>query len=237
MLWIYGSETGGPCLAAMAALASSNRTRYRQTCEMFLDELEQVKEPRLAEAAAWAAAVAPEFLSNNSIRLRLAKRAIRCNPSDLASQRTYGAVLYRDGDFQGAVDPLGRATASETDSVRITAALFLAMAYHHAGRNGEARLVFDRMEASLKNRRQTRSPATCQHLIRWDDDVVLSLLYDEASATLKADDRTDVLRSLSELVFGSNIPGDHLNARLRPGTAAKDADPRGGAQLRAGTTH
>jgi WD40 repeat protein/Tfp pilus assembly protein PilF len=92
--------------------------------------------PNLADACnelAWIRATGPADLRDPAKALALAQRAVRIAPADRDFRNTLGVVLYRLGQFDGAVDCFRQAAEAADGGATAHDLFFLAMCRHRLG--------------------------------------------------------------------------------------------------------
>src|SRR5260370_23302325 len=104
-------------------------------------------DPNLTRACndlVWIYVTGPAVLRNPKKALALAQRAVRIPPEDTDRRNTLGVVLYRLGQFDGAVDSLRQAIHYNRGEATAHDLFFLAMSYHQLGENEQTRKCYDR---------------------------------------------------------------------------------------------
>jgi tetratricopeptide (TPR) repeat protein len=179
------TDSGTWQLAALVRLRGGDRDAYRADCAgMFkhFGEADSLGQP--AWFTAWTCALAPNAVDNYAPVLALAERLRADRPEDQKRVQSLGALLYRAGRFEEAVERLMEAERLSTDprASPIHGWFFLAMAHHRLGHAGEARRWLDKaMTASdqaIGDHDRGAEPMQLHHRI------TLTLLRTEAAALL-----------------------------------------------------
>src|SRR5262249_10482082 len=93
---------------------------------------------------AWYLATCPEREQRDPKRaLALARRALQLKPADHAAQNTLGVAQYRNGDWEGSIESLTKAT-SLWKGGHPCDWVFLAMAHWRLDNKEEARRCYDK---------------------------------------------------------------------------------------------
>jgi predicted Zn-dependent protease len=117
-----------------------------------------------------------EVKSNRLVKL--AKFATDSKPDNRNYRETYGAALYRAGQFKAAVEQLTPAVEKRGEDGTIWQQSFLAMTQHRLGNRTEARDWLTRAARQIEARSKGRRPA-------WYEQVEWHHLRAEAEATLR----------------------------------------------------
>jgi hypothetical protein len=75
--------------------------------------------------------------------VELARKAVELSPKTGMYWNTLGTVLYRAGDWRGAIEALSESNELDAERTLGFNAYFLAMAHHRLGKIGPARTWFD----------------------------------------------------------------------------------------------
>jgi serine/threonine protein kinase/WD40 repeat protein len=123
---------------AMARLGAGDHSAYAETCRYLLAKFgAAVITPNTANNVAWSCAVAPAALEDYAPAVRLAELGAARNEQNRLN--TLGAILYRAGRVDEAIDQLDRSVAAHGAGGTQHDALFLAMAHHRLGHADSAR--------------------------------------------------------------------------------------------------
>jgi eukaryotic-like serine/threonine-protein kinase len=114
------------------------------------------EDPATANSLAWYCALAPTAISDSASPVILAERALDGFDADTkhAALNTLGAVLYRAGRFQEAIQRLEEAKTARKDADEPLDWPFLALAHHRLGHREEARRWLEK----LRIRRPSTDP-------------------------------------------------------------------------------
>jgi tetratricopeptide (TPR) repeat protein len=138
---------------AFGRLAAGRLDEYRGTCSAMLKQFAQTENPEHGSETAWACVLAPDAVGDWSKVVALAEIAQKRDPKSPVCQATLGAVLYRAGRFEEAVQRLteaDRLVPEPMEGARRSPAetwFFLAMAHHRAGHAEEAKKWLDKATA------------------------------------------------------------------------------------------
>jgi WD40 repeat protein len=181
---------------ALLSLRAGETAAYRQTCARLLERYGQSKDPDVSNALARLCVIAPDATGDLKRVVGLAESAVAAESngarlgmhdqhylqnlrylvaaeSNSARLGTLGAALYRAGQAEQAVTRLREAIKVHVADGTAQNWLFLALAYHGAGKPDEAR---QSLEHALKAEKE---PFT------WQDRLERDLLRAEAEALLK----------------------------------------------------
>lgn len=163
----------------------SNVEKYRAQCSRMLAAFAGSEDPVAANFTAWTCALAPQGLDDYAPAIELAGKALAAQPDDVQFRNTYGAVLYRAGRHQAAVEQLSKLPDPQADSnsnSRNSPAYgwyFLAMAHHALGETDQVRTVLTKADASTDAAfADSKSPPA------WNRALTLKLLREEAHALI-----------------------------------------------------
>jgi tetratricopeptide (TPR) repeat protein len=124
---------------ALAWLAAGDLGGYRKTCAAALERLGEAKDSEEMNMVAWICALGPNAVADFTRPVRLAEKAVASDPNDAGLINTLGALLYRAGRFDVAVQRLNESMALGGPEVGLYDSLFLAMAHERLGHAEEAR--------------------------------------------------------------------------------------------------
>src|SRR5262249_25106086 len=114
-------------------------------------ELEKLPfNPVTANGAVWLCCLAPGAASDYKSLVAMAQRAVQESPTPLGRAyclNTLGAILYRAGRYQEALDSLKEGLAQQKSDGIPHDWVFLAMAHHRLGNAAEARRWLDKLRA------------------------------------------------------------------------------------------
>jgi serine/threonine protein kinase/WD40 repeat protein/tetratricopeptide (TPR) repeat protein len=177
---------------ALLELRRGDRAGYRKMCSGMLERFGQSTRGYSAHLTAWTCVLAPDAVADWTVPLNLAERAYADDRKDSDKIRHLGAVLYRTGRFQEAVQRLTEAEAAfkQTPSPQHTIVctwLFQAMAHHRLGHTAEAASWLKKAVQALDepSRETAQDPAT----MHWNQRLSLQLLRREAEELLGKKDQ------------------------------------------------
>ena len=154
---------------------------YQQTCAEILERFGQPEDAKASNWVAWTCVLAPEAVSDLAAAVRLAEMAVAATPSD-SYRNTLGAILYRAGQFEAAIDEFDQFLATWDEQnmpTQISPAytwFFLAMAHHRQGNDDESREYLEQA-TTWTEREIADKPA-------WNRKLTLELLRKEADSLI-----------------------------------------------------
>jgi Flp pilus assembly protein TadD len=164
---------------ALLQLYLGDENGYRQACATLLQRWGSAKDPQILNTVAWTCALAPKAVADLGPVVRLAEKAVEGLPNDRHFLNTLGAILYRAGRCEEAVQRLKQAVArSPTKKGGAEDWLFLAMAHQKLGHTEEAK-------SSLAKAGELMKPKG----IPWNQRLELQILHREAEALVKGTKR------------------------------------------------
>jgi serine/threonine protein kinase/WD40 repeat protein/tetratricopeptide (TPR) repeat protein len=177
---------------ALVQLQRGDRAGYRRVSTTMLDRFDQSASADAAFWAAWTCVLTPDAVADWTKPLRFAEKATADDRDNARSLNLLGAVLYRAGRFQEAVQRLTEADAAfkqtESSDYRIVCNwCFLAMTHHRLGHTAEAAswlakavLAIDQPSSETADDPATRI---------WNRRLTLQLLRREAEELLGKNDQ------------------------------------------------
>ena len=168
---------------SLAYLGMGDTEDYRNRCAQMLEHFGQTQEAAAAHWVAWTGALAPDAVENMESVVELAELAIEKGEQTDQNRNALGAVLYRAGRFDEAVQILsdlaseweqGRELPTQTSPAYTW--FFLAMAHHQLGNADQAQYWFDK---GLE-----RTEEELQDTPAWNRKLTLELLREEATKLL-----------------------------------------------------
>ncbi|MBW3540206.1 MAG: tetratricopeptide repeat protein [Planctomycetes bacterium] len=174
---------------ALLSLKRQDVVQYRATCRTMLDRFGKTDDPLSLQFTAWTCALAPKAVADLSPVVALAEEAASKKPDDPFVQNTLGAVLYRAGRFQQAVDALHEADRllqkpkAGLNSSPADNWYFLAMAYHRLEDRDEAQNWLDKANEWTDRLLQQQESETAGPVV-WNRRLTLELLRQEAGGLL-----------------------------------------------------
>jgi hypothetical protein len=171
---------------ALAHLGMGDTSGYRERCSQFpqfLDYFGKTDDPEACYWVAWACALAPKAVENLDKVVELAKLAVERGGGTYENRPLLGAILYRAGKFDEALQQLSNLAAEweqgnsmPTDTSPAYIWFFQAMVHHQLGSSDEAKYWFDKAVKWSEEELQD-TPA-------WNRKFTLQLLQAEARSLL-----------------------------------------------------
>ena len=160
----------------LSLLASGDQKGYRRVAEDALARYGTATDSNLAHDLARCASLAPDILADHEAFLRLAEAAFRGAAPTRKSptSRTLGAVLYRVGRFDEAIQRLDEGMKLGGGQGTPQYWAFLALAHHRLGHRAEARRWLDELRAW---------PMRHRHGFTWEG-VEIGVLSREAESVI-----------------------------------------------------
>ncbi len=157
--WLDAASVGrlairpGICVATWSPLAvifleARHRDDYRRFCARILADEDLTTSWITVADAAWTCSLAPAAVDDFRGPIDLARRFLtepRSPGGRHAMLNALGALLYRAGRYQDALDTLNRAIAADGKQGQPRDLIFLAMTHHRLGQAGEARRGLDQV--------------------------------------------------------------------------------------------
>ena len=171
-------------------LAAGDHGGYSDACRQMLDRSSDINTPDEAGFAAWACALAPNAVADFDRPIQLAEKAVKLERVGRMWIQTHGALLYRAGRWEEALQRLCEAEeilASQSESLRASPAytwFFLAMVHHRLRHTQEAVTSFHKAVEWADEVTGQAGKARVADL-RWDQRVIFHLLRREAEELLK----------------------------------------------------
>jgi len=185
-------DASGWYYSALLRLAAGEVDAYRSECARMLEQFGQTGSGDTAYRTARVCALSPDATADYSNAVALAERAVESDPKSINYLKTLGAILYRAGRLEEAVERLTAASEmmEEADSSsRFSPAYswyFPAMAHHANEHPEEAKRWLDKaVEWTDKVFRKHEEGTT---RLSWNRRLTLKLLGEEAEALLKSTD-------------------------------------------------
>ncbi|HND52610.1 MAG TPA: hypothetical protein PLV92_09445, partial [Pirellulaceae bacterium] len=177
--------------AAILRLRSGDEAAYRALCQRMCAELGSPPNPDAVNSVAWAWC----FAERDTAELeRLCQQLEEVLPKTqgrearLARLNTFGAVLYRLGRWQEAIDRLEESIEGRGQGGVIEDWLFLAMAAQRTDRPEEARRRLAQARAEIEKSNAVTKPAERRRLAAaWERRVTVDMLFREARQLIERD--------------------------------------------------
>jgi serine/threonine protein kinase len=175
---------------AVARLGANDRGGYRQTCARIVERFAKSENVPGADLLVWACVLAPEAVSDYADPLAWGERLVTAEPGNFTRLNAHGALLYRAGRLQEALDRLNAARAAYAagDKQRSTIAYndyFLAMTNQRLGHVDDARALFATAVAADDQAQPAVADAP-RPVPPWNRRLTLDLLRREAKTLIEA---------------------------------------------------
>jgi tetratricopeptide (TPR) repeat protein len=177
---------------ALAHLGAGDMESYRIACDQMLERFGQTESPAAANWVAWTCALAPDAVADFAQALRLAKEASQKRAKNVFFQNTPGAVHYRAGRFEEAIERLtetDRLLKDPQEGMRTSPAyawFLLAMAHYRLGQEDEAKAWLDKAIRWTEKVHRQHDEGTVP--LSWNRRLTLQLLRSEAETLIGSDD-------------------------------------------------
>ena len=178
---------------ALLCLSLNEAPKYRDACADMVRKFGETDDPMAANFVAWTCALAPDAIDDYEPVLACATKAIEARPDSDQFLNTLGAILYRAGRHDEAIErltELDHRRETEDGAVQSSPAYswyFLAMAHQKAGNAEQAREYLNKANQSTDEEfaDKEKPPA-------WNRQATLELLRKEAEALLGTDEPKSV---------------------------------------------
>jgi len=132
-------------LPALVRAAVGDEKGYRAACRTVLDCFEKSDEREVLNQVAWTCAIGSDVIDDYRRVVKLTDRTLADVDQPMHHlQNTRGAVLYRAGRFDDAVEQLEEAVADHWKGGTAWDWFFLAMAHHELGNTADAQEWLDK---------------------------------------------------------------------------------------------
>ena len=172
----------------LSCLATGDTDGYRSASARMLELFASAKDPEEGRRLAWACALAPGAASDLSAAVSAAERAVQSDPASVECLNALGAILYRTGEFEEAIERLTQARRLEQQAdssarpSRLCTPYFLAMAHHRLEHNEKAEEFYQ--DAVGSTERAVGEDEGEKTTLSWGERLTLQLLRQEAEALL-----------------------------------------------------
>jgi uncharacterized protein HemY len=130
--------------------------------------------------------LAPKAVDDFQPCIRLAQRAVEQDPDNPDFHRALGAILYRAGDYDAAINALAEAIRQRGDKGSWQDWLFLAMAHHQLGHSDDAKKWLEKADKLMKEDAATKAKRAEEiGPSFWYHQLELELLHAEAESIIK----------------------------------------------------
>jgi eukaryotic-like serine/threonine-protein kinase len=170
----------------LLCLQCEDRPRYRRGCAELLRRFGQTDVPTAANSAAWLCALGPDAVADPALLVKLSEFAAAKEPG-WRHLNTLGAVLFRAGKHEQAVEQLQAAMKANPPGGMVMDWLFLAMANDRLGRADEARRWLRRADTFVgqMDRGWTPTAGGPGRPLSSLDRLEVSVLHREAKAQIE----------------------------------------------------
>ena len=180
----------------LARLVSGDVDGYQSDCAGMADQFGETEDADNAYWTAWTCALAADAVADYSGPIGLAQKAVKSDPASSSRLNTLGAILYRAGQLDEAIQRLTEAEKLAKDAdpkSKCSPAyhwFFLAMAHHRLGQHDEAKKWYDKAVEWTDKVMQEHEKGTGPRL-SWNRRMTLKLLRQEAEKTLTIGDDSE----------------------------------------------
>jgi tetratricopeptide (TPR) repeat protein len=127
-------------LNGMICLAAARPEQYRRTCEHLVEQFGQTDEPQIAALLVWCCKLRPDAVADWDAVIGMGEKALLNLPGNGRLMHDLGAVLYRAGRFEPALQRLEEGVRHRPEEKSIVWDwLWLAMVQHRLGDTDKAR--------------------------------------------------------------------------------------------------
>jgi tetratricopeptide (TPR) repeat protein len=162
---------------ALAHLGQGDLDGYRRCCAGLVTRWTETDDAETASLAAWVCALSARAGTDLDRPLRLAKLAVKSDPTNPAYLSTLGAVSYRARRWAAAAARLGEAVQLRGANVRAEDYFFLAMACRQRGQGDQARRWLDQGVKAMES-----APGSGREVPAWDRRLLMGRLRREAES-------------------------------------------------------
>jgi tetratricopeptide (TPR) repeat protein len=172
---------------SLMVLAQGDIEGYRQSCQGMLEHFGQTEEQGTAHWVAWTCVLASNAAEDLDQVVKLAEQG--SGRDDMSDQylNTLGAILYRAGRFDEAVQQLSALTSAWEQGRGFSTGtspgytwFFMAMAHHQLGNSDEAKSWFDKAVQRAEQEMQS-APS-------WNRQLTLQLLRKESEPLINGEE-------------------------------------------------
>lgn len=173
---------------SLLCLFLDDTEEYRNGCATMLKRFGKSEESREANFVAWTCVLAPDAVEDYEPVVALSEKAVHAKPENDQYLNTLGAILYRAGRYDEAIErltELDRRRETADGAVQSSPAYtwyFLAMAHQKAGNEDQAREYLNKANQSTdKTLDDEENPPA------WNRRATLEILRKEAEALIEPD--------------------------------------------------
>jgi tetratricopeptide (TPR) repeat protein len=136
---------------ALLSLMLGSADDYQNSCRAMLEQFGETEVPAPANLVAWSCALAPDAVEDYEPVIALATQAVDAQSDIDAFLSTLGAILYRAGRQDEAIEPLQevdlRREVADEDNVRSSQLVLSDDGSSYGGRRGAGPRVFEQSES------------------------------------------------------------------------------------------
>jgi tetratricopeptide (TPR) repeat protein len=174
---------------ALVVLSSDDLADYREVCSETLRHFSKTEDTGAGHWVAWACVLGPDAVDDFSAPIALAEKAVESEPKRVSYMNTLGAILFRAGRLEEAIQRLAEANKllEDPDSSAMSSPAytwyFLAMA-HQANKQAEvAKKWLDK--ATEWTDKVVREDEEGTNPLSWNRRLTLKLLREEAETMIE----------------------------------------------------
>ncbi|MBN2563455.1 MAG: protein kinase [Phycisphaerae bacterium] len=159
---------------------------YRRWSQEYADRFGSPDIARALTAMIWDSALVPQSDRDYGPYVKIAEQLMAGYPSNYTCRRTLGAILYRTGDFERAIDQLQKAIDLHGGEGTWSEWLFLAMAHQQSGDSNEARRWMEKTtDRYAGNSIQGADDKEGPPPLKWYERLELQALRNEAESLMQ----------------------------------------------------
>jgi tetratricopeptide (TPR) repeat protein len=177
-------------------LAAGRLDEYRNTCAALLERDAQTKNPDTGALAVLACATGPDAVGDWPKVIALAEMAVDRDPKWPRYQRALGAILYRAGRFQEALQHLNEANrlnAPEPSELwegsPVELWCFVAMAHYRLGHAEEAKEWLDKTDRYFDKVFADEQSSAGPRVVPVGRRLLMRIFRAEADALIKGNEK------------------------------------------------
>jgi tetratricopeptide (TPR) repeat protein len=187
-----------------ALLAEGRLPEFCDTCRKFAERAAKDRTSHASNAAAWECSLIPNVGVDLGQLVKLMRQAVKDRPDSYDIRSTMGGLLYRNGDYQGAIDTLYEAMnlnkSTPDDSTASNKSVdqdkdgtafdwvVLAMTHFRLDHQQEAEKWLKQADERLQMLDSDPIAEDPNYTWRWNDKVRLKALHKEAEELIRNKD-------------------------------------------------
>jgi WD40 repeat protein/Tfp pilus assembly protein PilF len=168
---------------AWLQLFSGDTKGYRRTCAAMVERFGAMADASDADAVAYTSALSADSGTEPNRLLALAEKAVASDPKRAFYHETFGAALYRAGNYEAAVQQLNEAVKLQKEEGTSWMQLFLAMAHYRLGQSEEAKQWLAKAMKQIDVRLQSAKDSEAKPP-SWEQRLMWQHLRREAEALI-----------------------------------------------------